>query len=290
MGCSKSITRRNKIPALEEFSTVGSMNLRFRSPCHPTFRLIAFVSQTGISCEFHHRKRPGEVGYNGRPLRGAFSVVLSLLPEVPFPALLADGFGLGFPGAEGAFADAGLTGKGGTAEARLLADGQNLPGLSFIQESIVPVQQVGHRDAVQFRQPVHDGGGGVFAGTGLHVDVERCGDAHPLGHLPLQQAHLEAAPPQSVGDAADLLIAVVLSGEPLSFRQVGRWDEPEPVHGQGREAGPAVVSAAEYVKIRRDPGKDLPFWKRLENPFRCSSRNSQTGLFVRIAFSMHRLT
>ena len=218
-------------------------------------------------------------------LRGPFSVLLCPLPEVPFPALFADGFGLGLPGAEGAFADAGFAGKGGTAEARPLAEGQNLPGLSLVQKAVVPVQQVGHRDAVQFRQPVYDGRGGVFAGAGLHVDVERCGDTHPLGHLPLQQTHLEAAPPQPVGDAIDLLVTAVLPGEPLGLGQVGRWDEPEPVHGQRRKAGLAVVGAAEYVKIRRDPGEHLPFWQRLENPFRCSSRNSQTGLFVRIALT-----
>ena len=97
---------------------------------------------------------------------------------------------------------------------------------------------------------------------------------------------METVPPQPVGDAADLLIAVVLPGEPLGFRQIAGRDEPEPVHGQGREAGLAVVGAAEYVEIRRDPGKDLPFWQRLENPFRCSSRNSQTGVFVRIALPL----
>ena len=257
--------------------------------CHPTFRLIPFVSPAGISYEFPHRERPGEVGYNGRPLRDPFSVLLCPLPEVPLPALLADGFRLRFPGAEGAFADAGLTGKGGTAQPRPLAEGQNLPGLSHVQEAVVLVQQVGHRHAVQLCQPVYDGSGDVFAGAGLHVDVKGCGDAHPLGHLPLQQTHLEAAPPQPVRDVADLLITVVLPGKPLGFRKVGRWDEPEPVHGQGREAGLAVIGAAEYVEIRRDPSKDLPFWQRLANPFRCSSRNSQTGVFVRIAFSMQRL-
>ena len=71
---------------------------------------------------------------------------------------------------------------------------------------------------------------------------------------------MQATPPQPVGDAADLLITVILPGEPLGPGQVGRCDEPEPVHRQGREAGLAVVGAAEYVKIRRDPGKDLPFW------------------------------
>ena len=101
------------------------------------------------------------------PLRGAFSVVLCLFPEVPLPALLADGFCLGFPGAEGAFADAGFAGKGGTAEARPLSEGQNLPGLSVIEKAVVPVQQVSHRHAVQFRQPVRDGGGGILAGAGL---------------------------------------------------------------------------------------------------------------------------
>lgn len=222
-------------------------------------------------------------------LRGPFSVLLCLLPEVPLPTLFADGFCLRLPGAEGAFADAGFAGKGGTAKARLLADGLNLPGLSVIDKAIVPVQQVGHRDAVQFRQPVHDGGRGMFAGTSLHVDVERRGNAHPFRYLPLQQTHLEAAPSQPVGDAADLLIALVLPGEPLGLREVGRWDETEPVHGQGCEAGLAVVGAAEYVENRRDPGEDLPFWQRPENPFRRSRQNSQKGLFVRIAFSMQRL-
>lgn len=216
--------------------------------------------------------------------------MLVLILKVLLPALLADGFCPCFPGAEGAFADAGFAGKGCTAEARLLAYGQNLPGLSLVQEAVVPVQQVGHRDAVQRRQSVHDGGGGVFAGPGLHVDVERRGDAHPFGHLSLRQAHLEAAPPQPVGDIADLLITVVLPGEPLGLGQVGQWDEPEPVHSQGRKAGFAMVGTAEYVEIRRELSEDLPFWQRPENPFRCSSRNSQTGLFVRIAFSMHRLT
>ena len=215
--------------------------------------------------------------------------MLVLILKVPLPALLADGFASCFPRTKGAFADAGLAGKGGTAEARLLAYGQNLPGLSLIEKTVVPIQQVGHRDTVQRRQPVHDSGRGVFAGAGLHVDVERCGNAHPFGHLPLQQTQVEAAPPQPVGDVADLLIAVVLPGEPLGFRQVGRFDEPEPVEGQGRKAGLAVVGAAKYVKIRRDPGEDLPFWQMLENPFRCSSRNSQNGVFVRIAFSMQRL-
>ena len=223
------------------------------------------------------------------PLRGAFSVMLSLFPEVPLPALLADGFCFRLPGAEGAFADAGFAGKGGTAEACPLAEGQNLPGLSLIQESVIPVQQVGHRHAVQFRQPVHDGGGGVLAGAGLHVDVERRGDAHPFGHLPLQQAHLEAAPPQPVGDAADLLVTVVLPGEPLGLRQIAGRDEPEPVHSQRRKAGLSMVGAAEYVEIRRNPSEHLPFWQRLANPFRRSSRNSQNGVFVRIAFSMQRL-
>ena len=184
------------------------------------------------------------------PLRGAFSVVLSLLPEVPLPALLADGFRLCLPGAEGAFADAGFAGEGGTAEARPLAEGQNLPGLSLVQKAVVPIQQVGHRHTVQRCQPVHDGGRGVFAGAGLHVDVERRGDAHPFGHLPLQQTQVEAAPPQPVGDAADLLVTAVLPGEPLGLRQVGRCDEPEPVHGQGRKARLAVVGAAEYVELR----------------------------------------
>lgn len=130
----------------------------------------------------------------------------------------------------------------------------------------------------------------MFAGAGLQVDVKGCGDAHPLGHLPLQQTQVKAAPPQPVGSAADLLITVVLPGEPLGFREVSGRDEPKPVHSQGRKAGLAVVGAAEYVEIRRDLSEHLPFWKRLENPFRCSSRNSQTGVFVRIAFSMHRLT
>ena len=61
---------------------------------------------------------------------------------------------------------------------------------------------------------------------------------------------MEAAPPQPVGDAADLLITVVLPGEPLGLREVSGSDEPEPVHGQGREAGLAVVGTAEYVEIR----------------------------------------
>ena len=212
--------------------------------------------------------------------------MLSLLPKVPLPALFADGFCLRFPGAEGAFADAGFAGIGGAAEARPLADGQNLPGLSLVQEAIVPVQQVGHRYAVQRRQPVHDGGGGMFAGARLQVDVKGCGDAHPFGHLFLQQPQVKAAPPQPVGDAANLLIALVLPGEPLGLGQVGRRDEPEPVQGQGREAGLAVVGAAEYVKIRRELGEDLPFWQRLGNPFRCSSRNSQTGVFERIALPL----
>lgn len=219
-----------------------------------------------------------------------YSFVLCPFPEVPLPALLADGFCLCFPGAEGAFADAGFAGKGGTAEACPLADGQNLSGLSVIEKAVVPVQQVSHRDAIQRRQPVRDGGRGVLTGTGLQVDVKGCGDTHPFGHLPLQQTHLEAAPPQPVGDAADLLITVILPGEPLGFRQVAGRNKPEPVHSQGREAGLAVVGAAEYVKIRRDPGEDLPFCKILENSFRRSSRNSQTGVFERIAFSMHWLT
>lgn len=222
-------------------------------------------------------------------LRGPFSVLLCPLPKVPLPTLLADDFASCFPETEGAFADAGLAGKSGTAEAHALSEGQNLPGLPLIEKAGVPIQQVGHRDAVQLCQPVHDGGRGMFAGAGLHVDVEGRGDAHPFGHLPLQQTQAEAAPPQPVGDAANLLIAVVLPGEPLGFRQIAGCDEPEPVHGQRRKAGLAVVGAAEYVKIRRDPGEHLPFWQRLENPFRCSSRNSQTGLFERIAFSMQRL-
>ena len=119
------------------------------------------------------------------PLRGPFSVLLCPFPEVPLPALLADGFCLGLPGAEGAFTDAGFAGKGGTAESCLLAEGQNLPGLSVIQKAVVPVQQLGHRHAVQLCQPVHNGGGSMLAGAGLHVDVERRGDAHPFGHLPL---------------------------------------------------------------------------------------------------------
>ena len=163
--------------------------------------------------------------------------MLVLILKVLLPALLADGFCPCFPGAEGAFADAGFAGKSGTAEARPLAEGQNLPGLSLVQKAVVPIQQVGHRHAVQFRQPVHDGGGGVFAGASLHVDVERRGDTHPFGHLPLQQAHLEAAPPQPVGDAADLLISVVLPGETLGLRQVGRCDELEPVHNQRAKRG-----------------------------------------------------
>lgn len=100
----------------------------------------------------------------------------------------------------------------------------------------------------------------MFAGAGLHVDVERSGDAHPFGHLPLQQAQVEAAPPQPVGDAADLLITMVLPGEPLGLGQVERCDEPEPVHGQGRKAGLAVVGAAEYVEIWRELSEHLPFW------------------------------
>ena len=157
--------------------------------------------------------------------------MLYSFPEVPLPALLADGFCLRLPGAEGAFADAGLAGKGGTAEARPLAEGQNLPGLSVIEKSVVSVQQVGHRHAVQRRQLVHNGGGGMLAGAGLHVDVKGCGDAHPFGHLLLQQAQVEAAPPQPVGDAADHLITVVPPGEPLGLREVAGRDEPEPVHG-----------------------------------------------------------
>ena len=100
-------------------------------------------------------------------LRGPFSILLCPLPEVPLPALLADGFCLRLPGAERAFADTGLAGKGSTAEARPLANGQNLPGLSLIEKAVVPVQQVSHRDTVQRRQPVRDGGGGVFASAGL---------------------------------------------------------------------------------------------------------------------------
>ena len=59
---------------------------------------------------------------------------------------------------------------------------------------------------------------GMFAGTGLHVDLKGRGDAHPFGRLPLQQTQVQTAPPHPVSDTANLLIVVVLPGEPRSFQ------------------------------------------------------------------------
>lgn len=133
MRCSRAIIRRNKVPAREEFNTVCSMNLR-SSPCRVPLPSALYHSFLKLEFRASSTKQnaPEKSAIMAVSLRGAFSVMLCLFPEVPLPAFLADGFCLGLPGAEGAFADAGFAGKGGTAEARPLAEGQNLPGLSRI--------------------------------------------------------------------------------------------------------------------------------------------------------------
>ena len=116
------------------------------------------------------------------------------LLKIPLPTPLADNLLPALPRPQGALTDAELPGKGGAAQAQLLPQGDDLTGLAFVKEKVVLVQQLLYWHLIERRQLVHDGGGVVGTGAGLHVDVTGKGDARLGGGFLLQQALAVAEP------------------------------------------------------------------------------------------------
>ena len=116
------------------------------------------------------------------------------LLKIPLPTPLTDNLLPALPRPQGALTDAELPGKGGAAQTQLFPQGDDLTGLSAIKKAIVFVQQLLHLHLIERRQLVHDGGGVVGTGAGLHVDVTGKGDARLGGGFLLQQALAVAEP------------------------------------------------------------------------------------------------
>ena len=151
------------------------------------------------------------------------------LPKIFLPTPLADNLLLTFPRPQGAFTDVELPGKGSSAQAQLLPQGDDLTGLALVKEEVVLVQQLLHWNLIERRQLVHGGGRVVGAGAGLHVDIAGEGKTCLGSRLLLQQALAVTEPPQPFRYSDCLCIAAAKVRELLGFRCPACWKQAERV-------------------------------------------------------------